>query len=295
MTVDTPYQLLIVEDEPDTSAMLQEYFGLQGYQVRVAGWGKEAIAQCQKAPPDLILLDVQLPDMDGYEVYARLRHQLRTRHTPVIFLTERRGRDDRLTGLRLGAVDYMAKPFDLEELLLRVRNALLQAGPPHRAGPTPGLPMALAVGQLRPLVGREEWAALYLRLQNLGAFDEARSFPTRDEVLRTLADTLGEIVAELGSDEDFVAHLSETDFVLVTSPARVDTLQGEIVARLPRALRQLAASRREESRDKSPASAHLSVGIGLLTNADLPQDKGQDEGERLMKEILPLELLSFDF
>jgi len=288
MTVDTPYQLLIVEDEPDTSAMLQECFSLQGYQVRVTAWGEEAIAHCRKAPPDLILLDVQLPGMDGYEVYARVRRQLRTRHTPVIFLTERRGRDDKLTGLRLGAVDYMTKPFDLEELSLRVRNAL------RRANPITGLPVVSVVGQLRPLIGREEWTALYVRLQNLGAFGEAHSFLTRDEVLRTLADTLDETVAELGGDEDFVAHLSEADFVLVTSPARVDALRGEVVARLPRALRQLAASRREDTRYESPAAPHLSVGIGLLTSADLPPDDGQDVSERLMGDILPLESLSLD-
>jgi DNA-binding response OmpR family regulator len=124
MRVDTPYQLLIVEDDLDTSTMLQEFFDRQGYQVRVTAWGEEAIAQCRKAPPDLILLDVRLPDMDGYEVYARLRQNLREQHVPAIFMTERRSRDARLTGLELGAVDYITKPFDLEELSLRVRNAL---------------------------------------------------------------------------------------------------------------------------------------------------------------------------
>ena len=124
MNVDTPYRLLIVEDEPDTSAMLEEFFRLKGYRVRITAWGEKAIAQCREDPPDLIVLDVRLPDMDGYEVYARVRQQLRTRYTPVIFLTEKRSRDNKLTGLQLGAVDYMTKPFDPAQSVIHSQGQL---------------------------------------------------------------------------------------------------------------------------------------------------------------------------
>ncbi|OQY22431.1 MAG: hypothetical protein B6I34_05885 [Anaerolineaceae bacterium 4572_32.1] len=120
------YQLLIVEDEPNTSTMLQEFFSQQGYKVRTADRGEEAIAQCQQSLPDLILLNVQLPDMSGHEVYSRIQQQPDAEHTAVIFVTTDQGRDDKLTGLQLGAVDYMTKPLDMEELQLRVRNTLQQ-------------------------------------------------------------------------------------------------------------------------------------------------------------------------
>ena len=283
VTVGTPHQLLIVEDEADTSAMLQEYFGLQGYEVRVAAWGEEAIAQCREDPPDLIVLDVRLPDIDGYEVYARLRRQIRTQNTPVIFLTRRRSRDDKITGLQLGAVDYITKPFDLEELSLRVRNALLWAEPSPIVSLVTSLPIGREMEErLRPLVGQGEWAVLLLRLQNLESIGEARSFPTSDEALRTVAKTLDGVVTELGGDKDFVGHLSEADFVLVTSPARVEALREEIVARLPRALRWFA-------RGGGSAVSRFSVGIGVLTNADLPPDEGQDIGHRLTGDDLPLD------
>lgn len=271
--MDTPYQLLIVEDDADTSAMLQEYFDLQGYEVRVAAWGKEAIAQCRQDLPDLILLDIRLPDMDGYEVYARLQQQFRTWDTPVIFLTERQSRDDKITGLQLGAVDYMTKPFDPEELSLRVHNALCRAEQSQAANPVTSLPIDRGMEeQLHLLVDQDEGTALYLRLQNLETLGETHGSLAKDEALRTVAETLNKIVAQLGGDQDFVSHLSEADFVLVTSPARVEVLQEEIVARLPRALRRLAAPHGEDAGSGEPATSLLSVAIGLLTSDDPPPE-----------------------
>ncbi len=287
--MDTSYQLLIVEDDADTSAMLQEFLSRQGYEVHVAAWGQDAIAQCQHSPPALIVLDVRLPDIDGYEVCARLRQQFRTRHTPVIFLTERRSRDDKITGLQLGAVDYMTKPFDVQELLLRVRNALRQAEQRHIINPVTNLPIGQEVEErLRSLVGRGEWAALYICLKKLESFGKAHGFVVSSEVLRTVSDTVNDIVAQVGGDRDFVGHLSEDDFVLVTSPGRVEALQEEIMARLPRALRPFVASYREGAKNSNPVPPPFSVAIGLLTSTDFPPGDEQDIGHKLAGDDLPL-------
>jgi len=267
--VDTPYQLLIVDDEPNTSAMLHEYFGLQGYEVRVAAWGEEAIVQCLEDPPDLIVLDVGLPDMDGYEVYARLRQHPSVRHMPVIFLTKQQDCDDKITGLELGAADYVTKPFDLEELSLRVRNALLLAESSHMTTLVTDLPLSSEMEEgLRPLIGQDKWAALYLRLQNLESIVEPGNFPTGEEILRAVTDMLEAVVTKFGGTGDFASHLNETDFVLMTSPLRVEVLREEIVTRLPRTIRQLGLPRRENIGEGDTAEFFLSVGIGLLTSAD---------------------------
>jgi CheY-like chemotaxis protein len=271
--VGTPYQLLIVEDEPETSAMLREYFDLQGYEVRVATWGKEAIARCVKDPPDLIVLDVGLPDLDGYEVYARLQRHPRAQRIPVIFLTMHKDRDDKIKGLELGATDYVTKPFDLEELSLRVRNALLLEESSHMTARVTDLPTSSEVEEwLRPLIAQDEWAALYLRLQNLGSIDGLGSFPASEEILRAVTDTLDAVLSEYGAAEDFVSHLNETDFVLMTSPARVETLREQIVTRLPRAIRRLGLPRRDKAGGDDATASFLSVGIGLLTSDDLLPD-----------------------
>ena len=102
--------ILIVEDQPNTAEMLTSYFKAQGYEVTSVGWGKDALEFIERQVPDLVMLDIRLPDLDGYQVCRHLREHRRTEHVPVIFLTERRGRGDVLAGLELGAVDYIAKP-----------------------------------------------------------------------------------------------------------------------------------------------------------------------------------------
>ena len=97
--------ILVVEDERDTSDMLAAYFESQGFQVMQAAWGQDALQMTARTVPDLILLDIRLPDIDGYEVCRQLRQQRRTQDTPIVFLTEKRERIDKLQGLELGAVE----------------------------------------------------------------------------------------------------------------------------------------------------------------------------------------------
>nr|MBI2904388.1 response regulator [Chloroflexota bacterium] len=113
-------RILIVEDDFDISNMLRIYFSGQGYDVNVAPRGGDALTLARQQLPHLIVLDIMLPDMDGYAVCRELRQTTRTSHIPIIFLTQKDERSDRITGLELGADDYITKPFDIEELKLRV-------------------------------------------------------------------------------------------------------------------------------------------------------------------------------
>ena len=121
--------LLIIEDDLDIAGMLNDYFRVQGYDVITANWGEDGIRSCEQNQPDIIILDIRLPDIDGFEVARRLRDDRKTKEIPIIFLTEKRQREDRLTGLKLGADDYITKPFDVQELRLR--------GPQHPASQSP--------------------------------------------------------------------------------------------------------------------------------------------------------------
>src|SRR5690348_8621761 len=120
-TSDKP-RILIVEDDLDLSDMLDAYFRVQNYDVLTAAWGRDAIKIGAEETINLIMLDIRLPDINGYEVCRQLRTQRKTQDVPIIFLTEKRDRVDRLQGLELGVVDYITKPFDIQELRLRVRN-----------------------------------------------------------------------------------------------------------------------------------------------------------------------------
>ena len=133
-------KILVVEDDLDVAEMLNAYFRVQGYEVYTVNWGEDGVRSCQTVHPDLVILDIRLPDIDGYEVAKRLRSDRRTQDIPIIFLTEKRERADRLQGLELGADDYITKPFDVQELRLRVRNALQRVSQGSLNNPVSGLP-----------------------------------------------------------------------------------------------------------------------------------------------------------
>lgn len=229
------HTLLIVEDDLDTSEMLRVYFEAQGYRVIIAKGGREALTKCQAEALDLILLDVRLPDIDGFEVGQVLQQDVRTSRLPVIFVTERRERDDRIAGLKLGAIDYITKPFDVQELRLRVRNALRRVG--SQNNPITGLPgEKLTVDRLSLMLERDSWSALGINILGLDKFNEIYGFVARDDVLRAIALTLISTVDELGSIDDFVGHPSENQFVIITVPNKVDYLGRQVEERLRQAM-----------------------------------------------------------
>ncbi|MER3469746.1 MAG: hypothetical protein C4314_07570 [Thermoflexus sp.] len=206
--------LLIIEDEPETVAVLKAYFQAQGYRVLAAASGEEALAMAREHTPDVILLDIRLPDIDGFEVFRRLRTHRRTEGIPVIFLTERRGRQDRLAGLELGAYDYIPKPFSLQELRARVQNILRRS----QAGPAfdfltglPGLPLILE--HLEEQLGRTGWAAWLIGLEGLEAFGEHYGFVARDDAIRAVGLLLAGVNHE-GGEGLFLGHLGEGLFLM---------------------------------------------------------------------------------
>jgi two-component system OmpR family response regulator len=122
-----PQRLLLVEDEPTLRELLSASLRLAGFEVTTAATGAQALSAVREQAPDLIVLDVMLPDADGFQVL----HQLRAEHPgpgaappPVLFLTARDAPEDRISGLRAGGDDYVTKPFNLEELVLRIRAVL---------------------------------------------------------------------------------------------------------------------------------------------------------------------------
>jgi len=229
--------ILIVEDQANTAEMLTSYFEAQGYKVTSVGWGNDALAFIEKTIPDLVVLDIHLPDIDGYEVCRRLRAHRRTERVPIIFLTERRERRDRLRGLELGAVDYVTKPFDVQELRLRVRNALRRSSMEQLSHPITGLPAApLADERLRELQASSDWAVLSVGLRGLKEFAESYGFVVRDDVVRAVALMLSHVVSESLDPDAFVGHLDDANIFVVIAPDRVKQVQQALTVRLDEAM-----------------------------------------------------------
>src|SRR5512138_3318240 len=210
-------RLLVVEDDIDIGNMLKIYFSGMDFDVDVAIRGADALEKTKQVLPHLIVLDIMLPDIDGYEVCRNLRTSMRTSHIPVIFLTQRDERSDKLQGLELGADDYITKPFDIEELKLRVQGAIKRSERESLTDPRSGLPAGrLIEDQLRRIIRQKGWALLDARLNNFEPFKDVYGFVAGDDVLRFTAMLIGEVVDELGTAEDFIGHAGSDNFIVIT-------------------------------------------------------------------------------
>jgi diguanylate cyclase (GGDEF)-like protein len=207
-----------VEDDIDIANMLKIYFtGLQ-FDVDVANRGMDALDKVKHVLPHLLVLDIMLPDIDGYEVCRRLRSSTRTSHIPVIFLTQKDERSDKLQGLELGADDYITKPFDIEELKLRVQGAIRRSERESLTDPRSGLPAGrLIEEQLRRIIRATDWALIDLRVNNFEAFKDVYGFVAGDDVLRFASMMIGEVVDELGTTSDFIGHAGGDNFIVITT------------------------------------------------------------------------------
>jgi PleD family two-component response regulator len=225
-------RILVVEDDADISSMLQLYFKSQGYEVYVASLGQDALELTRQRMPNVIVLDIMLPDIDGYEVCRRLRTNLRTSHIPIIFLTQKDERSDRIHGLELGADDYITKPFDVEELRLRVRNTIRSAEIASLTSPSTGLASGrLIEQQLRELMHTDDWGILYIGIRDLDAFNEAYGFVAGQDVLRFTGMVLNDAVDAFGTVDDFIGHIGGDDYVVITKAANVEALRDGVIQR----------------------------------------------------------------
>ncbi len=232
--------------------MLNAYFSVQSYDVFTVNWGEDGVRSCQTIHPDLVILDIRLPDIDGYEVARRLRSDRRTADVPIIFLTEKREREDRLQGLELGADDYITKPFDVQELRLRVRNALKRMSQGSLTNPVSGLPEgALVDERLKAVLEKHESAVLLVSFENLDNFREAYGFVASDDVLRAVSMMLQNAVRE-SEGGDFLGHIGPSEFVLVLDPARLTEMEQRVRGRLEQSVDYFYPIRDREQSKKDP-------------------------------------------
>ncbi len=167
-------RVLIVEDEPDIRELVVHHLKREGYQVSVAASGEEALRQVQASPPDLVLLDLMMPAMNGLEVCRRLRQDPATASLPIVMLTAKGDEVDRVLGLELGADDYVVKPFSPKELLARVRAVLRRSLPAPGASPTTLGALTIDPGTHTVSVGDEVLALTPKEFDLLRALVEAR-------------------------------------------------------------------------------------------------------------------------
>jgi diguanylate cyclase (GGDEF)-like protein len=214
-------KILVVDDEPTIVELIEESLRMDGFETARAYSGEEALEALGKDPPDLVLLDLMLPGMDGYEVCRQMQKDVRLSQIPVIMLTAKSAVTDRVAGYQKGADDYITKPFDAEELLVRVR-AQLHHLYHENTNELTGLPGSAAVENAidrRTANPDEPWSIIYVDIENFTVYNEVYSYLEGDEMIKMAAQVIKDAVAQHGSPTDFVGHMGGDNFVIVTLPA----------------------------------------------------------------------------
>ncbi len=272
-------RILVVEDDPDISKMLKIYFDSQGYEVLVEMRGDDSLTTCAKKMPNVVVLDINLPDINGYEVCRQLRGNLRTKHIPIIFLTQKDERSDKIRGLELGADDYITKPFDIEELKLRVRGAIRRAKFENLTNPTTGLPSGkLIEEQLKTIKNQENWTLLYIGVYDMEPFKEIQGIVALDDVLLFIATVLKESIEKHGTLNDFIGHAGSNDFIIVTQPDVASVICHEVTNRFnkevqvfyPFRVRQEGKVITIDSRGNKLESPFMTLSVATLPGTEGP-------------------------
>jgi diguanylate cyclase (GGDEF)-like protein len=233
--------VLVVDDDPFIARLLEIELKAAGYDVRVANDGMTALGMAQERSPDLVLADVMMPSMDGFELARRLRQDPRTAAVSIIMLTARGLSADKLEGFAIGADDYIVKPFDTPELLARIRGVLRRAREMRAQSPLTGLPGNVRIEEeIESRVDRRTaFAILYADLDHFKAYNDHYGFMRGDQVIQFTARLIEEVTREIAEGEVFVGHVGGDDFVAVTPPALAERVAQAIVERFDREASEL--------------------------------------------------------
>lgn len=225
-------RILIVDDDLYMRSLLKTSLG-SDYDVLEAASGEEALRLAIDGDIRLILLDLMLPGMSGYEVCLQLRRNPRTCHIIIVMLTARDREEDVVEGLRIGADDYMCKPFKTPELRARIDSHLRRQWRELQANPLTGLPGNNEIDQILRTSIRAglKFAVCYADINSFKTYNDRYGFTAGDQILVFCADLLTRTVAEQGDpDNDFVGHIGGDDFIIVTAPERIESICSAVVA-----------------------------------------------------------------
>ena len=273
--MDDQKKILVVDDDDVARALISGIVrGHKRFKIITAENGEEGIHQAKRELPDLILLDIMMPQIDGYQVCKILRENISTRYIPIIMLSAKGGVDSQVQGFELGADDFITKPFNHSELLARIEALIRRHELSLDANPLTRLPGNISIERelVRRLSDNCQFAVGYADLDNFKAFNDKYGFAMGD---RVLFDT-GYIIAHAVTPLDFVGHIGGDDFVFITVPDTVDKVCQNIIKTFDRTIPKYYddVSRakgyiRSESRSGGVQTFPLmSISIAIVTNRE---------------------------
>jgi diguanylate cyclase (GGDEF)-like protein len=223
--------VMVVEDNADIADVVQDLLELEGYSVVVARSGQEALDSVREARPDLLLLDLGLPDMDGLEVCRQLRADPRWGSLSIVAFTSRAGWRNQVIGLHEGFDGYVVKPFEVEELLARVDATLRQSYRERQVNPLTFLPgnNTIEIALLERLKSRDDFDTCYLDIDGFKAYNDRYGFAAGDDVILRLAALIRTTLDEVGS-RGFHGHVGGDDFVVLLDPGEGERVCAGVLA-----------------------------------------------------------------
>ena len=269
-------RILIVDDDQDIARILRFRLQKKGYECVLASNGLEALEKIDTHHPDLVLLDVMMPKMDGFTTCREIRRRNAWCRIPVIMLTAKGDVADKVSGIGEGADDYIVKPFEFEELLARVQMILRRTQETMSANPLTGLPGNNVISRKIDafIANGTDFAACYVDLDHFKAYNDEYGFEAGDKVIKFTAEILGRVTEELGLDS-FVGHIGGDDFLFLVDLDSCESCCQVVIERFDRGILRfyrdehvrsgyMESINRQGQRVRLPL---MSVSIGVVPNA----------------------------
>ena len=257
-------KILLIDDEVPLLEVMKANLEIEGYNVVTEMSGETGLVSAFVEEPDVIILDIMIPDVDGWEICERLRSDTRTKYVPIIMLTALDEAHHVVKGFECGADDYLAKPFDNTELFARIKSVLMKASKGMAVDPLTKLPGKHQIyEETRKRLERRGkfFAFVYVDIGNLRLINYRYGIDRGDSLITSLADILRDVVV---GDEEFLGYMGEDDFVILSVPLRVNQIFPTVTARFDEALRDICPEM-EEKGDPGEGST-IKIDMAVVTN-----------------------------
>ena len=268
--------ILVVDDSSTIRELLKNILEAEGFEVISVSTGEEALEKIYSFSPDLVILDIRLPGINGYEVCKKIKQDCLFASLPIIMLTSQNSDEDQITGLDMGVDDYVTKPFKPSVLLARINSVIKRTSSDLDCNPLTRLPGNFAImREINDRLNKElPFAVLMLDIDNFKPFNDYYGFIRGDEVIRTTARIIVETFRQLGNSDDFIGHVGGDDFIMISTPDKAETLCKEIIARFDRQVPEFYDEKDRERgyivtkdrKGKQQKFSFMSISIGVVTN-----------------------------
>jgi len=258
-------KILLIDDEARLLEVMKTSLEIEGYDVITAMTGERGLASAEVDQPDMIILDIMMPDIDGWEICRRLRANQQTKYIPIIMLTALDEPHHVVKGFESGADDYLAKPFDNAELFARIKSVLSRASKDLAVDPLTNLPSKHQIYEetRKRLEQRGKFFAfMYLDISNLRSINYRFGVERGDSLIRSVAGILQGII--MADQDEFLGYMGEDDFVVISIPVRVEQIFSGLTARFDEAFHEICP---ELAREKdAPPENRVKLAVAVVTN-----------------------------